>query len=53
MTTFVQTSGSRFRVNGQELRFIGANIRGLLHYGDPNLLPASHERDAASLQNEQ
>jgi len=45
-TDFVQTNGSKFTVNGQALRFIGVNIRGLLHYGDTRLLRHSHHTHA-------
>jgi hypothetical protein len=30
---FIQTQGSRFVVNNRPFRFVGANIRGLIHYG--------------------
>lgn len=42
---YVQVVNGRFQINGQPKRFIGANIRGLVHYGhlakfpgDPNTL---------------
>jgi hypothetical protein len=38
----VQVSGSEFRLNGQPIRFIGVNCRGLLHYGDQGVLPHAH-----------
>ena len=43
---FVQTDGTRFTINGKPLRFIGANVRGLLHYGDKRLLRHSHHSHA-------
>lgn len=43
---FVQTSGTRFTLNGQPFRFIGANVRGLLHYGDGRLLSFSRSEHA-------
>lgn len=45
---FVQTNGSKFKVNGRDLRFIGVNIRGLLHYGDTRLLRYSHHSHATA-----
>jgi hypothetical protein len=30
---FVRVDGEQFIVNGQEFRFIGVNLRGLVHYG--------------------
>lgn len=38
----VRTDGTKFTVNDRSLRFIGVNIRGLLHYGDHRLLRHSH-----------
>ena len=35
---FVGVAGADFVLNGQRLRFIGANIRGLVHYGDGQTL---------------
>lgn len=46
-TDFVQTNGSTFTVHGKALRFVGVNIRGLLHYGDTRLLRHSHHTHAA------
>jgi hypothetical protein len=40
---FVQIVGDKFSLKGKPTRFIGANIRGLVHYGlDPNDLPHTH-----------
>ncbi|MFN2202508.1 MAG: peptidoglycan DD-metalloendopeptidase family protein [Caldilineaceae bacterium] len=36
---FVRTQGSEFVAGGQALRFIGVNVRGLVHYGDGTTLP--------------
>ncbi|MGD9369526.1 MAG: hypothetical protein PVH87_27700, partial [Desulfobacteraceae bacterium] len=37
---FVQVIGDKFYIKGKPARFIGANIRGLIHYGhDPQDLP--------------
>jgi hypothetical protein len=38
----IQVSGSEFRLNGQPIRFIGVNCRGLLHYGDQDVLRHAH-----------
>ena len=43
---FVQTDGTKFSVHGKPLRFVGTNIRGLLHYGDTRLLRHSHHTHA-------
>lgn len=45
---FVQTSGTHFMLNGRRFSFVGANIRGLVHYGDDRLLRYSQpgDRDA-------
>lgn len=45
-TDFMQTNGTKFTVNGKALRFVGVNIRGLLHYGDSRLLRHSHHTHA-------
>jgi endo-1,4-beta-mannosidase len=34
----IQASGGQFRLNGQPIRFVGANTRGMVHYGDPDIL---------------
>ncbi len=39
---FVQVVGNEFMLNAQRLRFVGMNIRGLVHYGDGTLFPASN-----------
>ncbi|MEW5720421.1 MAG: carboxypeptidase regulatory-like domain-containing protein, partial [Chloroflexota bacterium] len=39
---FVRVVGSEFMLNDQRLRFIGMNIRGLVHYGDGALFPVSN-----------
>ena len=36
--TFVQVAGDEFVESGRRLRFIGVNIRGLVHYGDGRTL---------------
>jgi hypothetical protein len=50
----IQARGGEFRLNGQPIRFIGVNIRGLAHYGDPDILGGhthegerDHQLDAA------
>ncbi len=40
---FVRVAGDEFVVGNQRLRFIGANIRGIVHYGDERTL--EHARD--------
>lgn len=40
---FVQIAGDKFCLKGKPSRFIGANIRGLVHYGhDPDNLPHTY-----------
>ena len=39
ITDFVRVQGSEFVAGGRPLRFIGVNIRGLVHYGDGRTLP--------------
>lgn len=41
---FVHVYGNEFAVNRRPFRFIGVNIRGLVHYGDP--LTLAHATDA-------
>ena len=41
----IQVIGGEFRLNGQPIRFIGANIRGLVHYGDPGLMGGHTHQD--------
>ena len=36
---FVRVQGSEFVADGRPLRFVGVNIRGLVHYGDGRTLP--------------
>lgn len=38
---FVQVQGRRFFLKGEQFDFVGANIRGIVHYGDPQVLPFS------------
>ncbi len=38
-TGFVDVAGTEFILGGQRLRFIGVNVRGLVHYGDGQTLP--------------
>lgn len=38
----VRTDGTNFIVNNCNMRFIGVNVRGLLHYGDHHILRHSH-----------
>ncbi len=33
---YVYTNGTQFELNGQPFRFVGVNLRGLIHYGDPS-----------------
>lgn len=40
---FVQVRGNEFVLQRQPFRFVGANIRGLVHYGDNRTLPAAPE----------
>ncbi|MEM7126900.1 MAG: carboxypeptidase regulatory-like domain-containing protein [Chloroflexota bacterium] len=35
---FISVEGRRFILKGEEFRFVGANIRGIVHYGDPQVL---------------
>lgn len=35
---FVRVQGRRFFLKGTEFRFVGANARGIVHYGDPQVL---------------
>jgi len=35
---FIQVDGDEFVLDGRPFRFIGFNIRGLVHYGDPQIL---------------
>jgi len=39
---FVTREGREFYVNGQPLRFVGFNVRGMAHYGEGDVLPYSH-----------
>lgn len=43
---FVRVQGDDFVVDGRVLRFVGVNIRGLVHYGDPRTLPHATRDDA-------
>lgn len=46
MTGFVKTNGTVFKVdNNDHFRFVGANIRGLLYYGEKKLLKPSQTGD--------
>ena len=36
---FVDVAGTEFILGGQRLRFVGVNVRGLIHYGDGQTLP--------------
>ncbi|MCL4297979.1 MAG: peptidoglycan DD-metalloendopeptidase family protein [Anaerolineae bacterium] len=49
---FVQVIGGQFYLKGKPMRFIGANIRGLVHYGcDSQDLPHTHpDHQAKQLQ---
>lgn len=55
-TEFVSASGGTFWLHGEEFRFIGANIRGMTHYGEGDILPysdASHRAlNCDALRNE-
>lgn len=42
---FVGRSGQQFVVNGQPLKFIGFNVRGICHYGKHDMLPYSGSND--------
>ncbi len=43
---FVRVHGDQFIVNGQEFRFVGVNLRGLVHYGaDKPVLEHSNKED--------
>jgi len=42
---FVRVQGTEFVLQGQTFRFIGVNLRGLIHYGDRNTLSHSEEAD--------
>jgi hypothetical protein len=53
---FVQARNGRFQLNGKPNRFIGANIRGLVHYGhiplfpgDPNTLRRAQLQEAKNM----
>jgi hypothetical protein len=41
--TFVRVAGDEFVEGGQRLRFIGVNIRGLVHYGDGRTLEHTND----------
>lgn len=45
---FVSTNYQHFWVNGQPFRFTGFNIRGMVHYGYDDILPASRTSDRQS-----
>ncbi len=38
---FVTSNGTRFSRNGKNYRFVGANVRGITHYGHNDALPYS------------
>jgi hypothetical protein len=38
---FIQVAGDEFMLDGQPFRFVGVNIRGLVHYGGADILPHS------------
>lgn len=42
---FVDVKGTEFVLNGHPLRFIGVNLRGLVHYGDQAMLRFSEPND--------
>ncbi len=44
----ITASGGAFWEEGHEFRFVGANARGLIHYGHPDLLPYSAAGDRAA-----
>lgn len=50
--SFVSTSGTSFVVGGAAHRFIGANMRGLVHYGDTAIYPYSTPQDAETQLND-
>ena len=41
---FVQPAGRLFHIGGRSFRFIGVNLRGLVHYGT-SILPGANARD--------
>lgn len=41
---FVRTAGRELVFNGRALRFVGVNLRGLVHYGDKSTLPDTEDR---------
>lgn len=42
---FVRTQGTDFYLDGQIMRFVGFNVRGLAHYGEGDVLPYSQTSD--------
>jgi len=42
---FVRAHDGKFWLKGQEFRFVGANITGLTHYGEGDILRYSHPED--------
>lgn len=44
---FVRTAGRELVFGGRALRFVGVNLRGLVHYGDKATLPFTEERTQA------
>ncbi|QLQ08614.1 MAG: hypothetical protein HZY76_23305 [Anaerolineae bacterium] len=45
---FVSVAGQHFAVNGRKFRFIGVNLRGLVHYGPPIRCAGQRGRSAAA-----
>jgi hypothetical protein len=39
------TNGRELRLNGESFRFVGVNLRGLIHYGDPTFVRTTESRD--------
>ncbi|MCH5378218.1 MAG: hypothetical protein JJ992_30040, partial [Planctomycetes bacterium] len=48
---FVRTQGTEFVLRDQALRFVGVNVRGLVHYGDGSTLPhTTHEHQREQIR---
>ncbi|MGB0384564.1 MAG: cellulase family glycosylhydrolase [Ardenticatenaceae bacterium] len=47
---FIQTKSGHFTLNNRAFRFVGANIRGLLHYGDRRILQFSDQTRHPDIQ---
>ena len=45
MREFAQIRGDQFVLGGAPFQFVGVNVRGLVHYGDREMLSASHVDD--------